>query len=246
MLGGTGLSNPMKFYGGMEELHLKATRTEGGYLVSGALPSVSNLDDNHWFGIVAEVEGAQRLMAYVCCDAEGLRLKEKIGYLGLNGSATYACQFKNVFIPEKWIISEDADTFIEQVRPAFVFYQIPLGLGVTAAAIRSIHRARAKQGGCNRYLPIQATELEQELEALQEQTYKLAGETNNFPSIWKELLQTRLDVVNLTSKAVHANMVHSGSAAYISKSDPARRLRESYFLINLTPTVRHLEKLLSR
>ncbi|MCT2536479.1 acyl-CoA dehydrogenase [Aquibacillus koreensis] len=245
VLGGTGLSNPMKFYGGMEKLHLQATRTEGGYYVSGTLPSVSNLGENHWFGMVAEVNEGHRVMAYVRCDSEGLNLKEKVDYLGLNGSATYACQFKDVFIPDKWVIAENADAFIKQVRPAFIFYQIPLGFGVTASSIRSILRARTKQGGCNSYLPVQADDLEQELNSLREQTYELAGETEDFPAIWEKLLRIRLGIAYLTSKAVHANMMHSGSAAYIQKSDPARRLRESYFLVNLTPTVRHLEKLLS-
>ncbi|OOR09298.1 acyl-CoA dehydrogenase, partial [Bacillus mycoides] len=30
LLGGTGLSNPMKFYAGLETLHLKAKRADGG------------------------------------------------------------------------------------------------------------------------------------------------------------------------------------------------------------------------
>ncbi|QWC23621.1 acyl-CoA/acyl-ACP dehydrogenase [Bacillus haikouensis] len=245
LLGGTGLSNPMKFYGGMEELHLNATRTEGGYSVSGTLPSVSNLGDTHWFGIVAEVDDDQRIMACIPCDVDGLNLKEKIDYLGLNGSATFACQFKGVFIPDNWLIAEDADSFIKQVRPAFIFYQIPLGLGVTEAAIHSINKVKSKQGGSNQYLPVQAEELEQELEGLREKTYKLASMTTDFSIVWEELIRIRLEVVYLTSKAVHANMIHSGSAAYIQKSDPSRRLRESYFLVNLTPTVRHLEMLLA-
>jgi hypothetical protein len=32
----------------------------------------------------------------------------------------------------------------------------------------------------------------------------------------------------------------------LQQSDPSRRLRESYFLANLTPTVKHLEKVLNR
>lgn len=33
-LGGTGLSNPMKFFAGLEKLHLRAKPTTGGYLIS--------------------------------------------------------------------------------------------------------------------------------------------------------------------------------------------------------------------
>lgn len=51
--GGTGLSNPMKFYAGMDKLYLKAEPAEGGYALSGQLPMVSNLGKGHWFGAVA-------------------------------------------------------------------------------------------------------------------------------------------------------------------------------------------------
>lgn len=38
-------------------------------------------------------------------------------------------------------------------------------------------------------------------------------------------------------------MLHNGSAGYLKKSDPSRRLREIYFFANLTPTVKQLEKM---
>ena len=47
-------------------------------------------------------------MCFVSCDAEGLKMKEKVDYLAINGSATYACSFKDVFIPNEWILSENA------------------------------------------------------------------------------------------------------------------------------------------
>ena len=43
VLGGTGLSNPMKSFFGIERLKLKGRKVEGGYIVKGALPWVSNL-----------------------------------------------------------------------------------------------------------------------------------------------------------------------------------------------------------
>ncbi|MEW8987167.1 MAG: acyl-CoA dehydrogenase family protein, partial [Bacillus sp. (in: firmicutes)] len=174
LLGGTGLSNPMKYYAGLETLHLKATRTDKGYSVNGQLPSVSNLGKDHWFGIIAEVSPDQRMMAVVPCNAEGLTLKAKLEYLGVNGSATYSCAFNEVTIPEEWIVSHDVDSFIVKIRPAFVLYQIPLGLGVTEASIGSIRQVCNKQGGCNDFLPIQPDELEKELEQICTEVYKLA------------------------------------------------------------------------
>lgn len=243
-LGATGLSNPMKYYAGLESLHLKATRTDGGYVIHGNLPAVSNLDGDHWFGVVAATDDDQRIMAFVPCNAEGLTLKEKQEYLGVNGSATYACKFNQVFISDDWIISDNADDFVKVIRPIFVLYQIPLGLGVTDASIESIQKVRNKQEGCNRFLSLQPDEVEEELAAVREKTYQKAV-VNDITTKWEDLLSIRLDTVNLTIKAVHTNMLHLGGTAYLQKSDSSRRLREAYFFVNLTPTVKHLEKLLA-
>ena len=43
ILGGTGLSNPMKSLFGIEKLKLRGRKVDGGYIVKGALPWVSNL-----------------------------------------------------------------------------------------------------------------------------------------------------------------------------------------------------------
>lgn len=243
LLGATGLSNPMKYYAGLESLHLRAERVDGGYIVSGTLPAVSNLDEKHWFGIIAEINEQERVMLYVHGQTPGLKLKEKLDYLGLNGSATLSCTFNQVFIPNDWVISEQADTFVEKIRPTFVLYQIPLGLGVTAASIECIEKASNKQGGSNQYVSVQAQELKDELQLLQEQLNHLANHAVS--NQWQNFIRVRLQTVNLTSKAVHTAMIHQGSAAYLQHSASSRRLRESYFFVNLSPTVRHLEKMMS-
>jgi alkylation response protein AidB-like acyl-CoA dehydrogenase len=56
ILGGTGLSNPMKSFFGIEKLKLKGRKVEGGYIVKGALPWVSNLGPGHFFGTIFERE----------------------------------------------------------------------------------------------------------------------------------------------------------------------------------------------
>src|SRR5262245_32472152 len=56
ILGGTGLSNPMKSFFGIERLKLKGRKVEGGYIVRGALPWVSNLGPDHYFGTIFERE----------------------------------------------------------------------------------------------------------------------------------------------------------------------------------------------
>ena len=242
ILAGTGLSNPMKFYAGLEKLHLSAKKVEGGYLVSGVLPSVSNLGKGHSFGFVAGLNDTEQIMGIVSCDVEGLQLKEKVDYLAINGSATYACSFKDVFIPNENILSEDAGAFIEVIRPAFLLYQIPLGLGVTQASIESIEKVCQRQNGCNQYLKNRPEDLRQEEEKIQAKIQTLF-EQEHVP--FKEIAAIRLQSAYLTLEAVQASMLHNGSAGYLQNCAPSRRLREAYFYANLTPTIKHLEKVLN-
>lgn len=239
-LGATGLSNPMKYYAGLETLHLKAEETETGYVLNGTLPAVSNLDDKHWFGVIASVNDHKRIMAFVPCAASGLSLQEKPEYLALNGTATYACAFNQVEIPKQWIISGNSDDFCGVVRPTFILYQIPLGIGVTKAAIQSIEKVHNRQNGCNKYLSVQADELREEWSRVRSDLLDLTGGTSLTVN---DIIEARYQSVQLTLKATQAEMIHNGSPGYLKKSDPSRRLRETYFFVNLTPTVKQLEKM---
>src|ERR1700716_629849 len=56
ILGGTGLSNPMKSFFGIEKLKLKGRKVEGGYVAQGPRAWVSNLGPDHYFGTIFERE----------------------------------------------------------------------------------------------------------------------------------------------------------------------------------------------
>lgn len=242
LLAGTGLSNPMKFYAGLENLHLKAEKVEKGYRISGVLPSVSNIGETHGFGAIAAINDSEQVMFFAFCNTKGLTLKEKNEYLGINGSSTYACVFKDVFVPNELVISEDANTFVEKIKPTFIAYQIPLGLGVIEASIQSIEKVSTRQNGCNQFLKVQPADLG-ELKARFKQDLDAIVQSDNLD--WKEIAKVRLSTTYLTLETVQAAMLHNGSAAYLNVSPTARRLKEAYFFANLTPTIRHLEKILS-
>ncbi|AOM82165.1 acyl-CoA dehydrogenase family protein [Salisediminibacterium beveridgei] len=242
VIGATGLSNPMKHYAGLEKLHLNAVREKGGYSITGALPAVSNLGPGHWFGIIAQAEEPnQRIMAFIPFDAKGLSTNEKLSYAGINGSATYSCKFNSVFVPDEEVITEDADQFVKTIRPYFVTYQIPLGTGVTEAAMASIGKYETRQNRCNDFLSTDDQELCHELTSVQE---KLDELTSGGAPDWSEIIQLKKQTTELTASAVHTAMLHAGGSGYQSNSPDYRRLRESYFFLNLTPTIKHLEKLL--
>ncbi|MGE7021808.1 acyl-CoA dehydrogenase family protein [Solibacillus cecembensis] len=237
LLGATGLSNPMKHYSGLEELLLTARQTAEGYMINGVLPAVSNLGNRHYFGAIAAL-GDRDVMVLVSTNTPGLELKEKVGFIGVNGSATYTCKFNQVFIPTNQVIAEDARAFCDEIRPTFIYYQIPLGLGVIAAAGDGIEKVKAKQNGCNDYLQVQARELFAQYDRLNAELEHAARQVD-----LKEVVNIRLETVQATLAAVQANMMHNGAAGYVAGSVASRKLREAYFFANLTPTVRHLEKL---
>lgn len=242
LLAGTGLSNPLKSFAKLETLHLQAEKTDGGYLVSGSLPAVSNIGENHAFAFIAEVDGKEKVMGFVYGQQKGLSLKPRTGFVGVNGSATYCATFDEVFIPYAQVISTEVDRYIETIRAHFIAYQIPLALGVSAASIELMEKLAEKHGtlheNITRYLPVQPGDIKMKLDALYYRLEK-AVETNRFA--WDELVDIRLNSVYLTLDAVEASMLHNGGRGYVKSSVAERKLREAYFLVNLTPTVKHLE-----
>jgi len=239
LLGATGLSNPMKYYAGMEKLHLQAEQVDGGYVINGVLPAVSNLGANHYFGSLANCNGKE-VMVFVHADDENLQFKEAVDFLGVNGSATNSVRFTNVFIADESVVSHDATSFIEEIRPTFVLYQIPLGIGVMEAAIEGIEKVKGKQNGSNQFLPVQAADIAKKIITLKGALKSIAsGEQKGL----LDICQLRLNTVYETLGAVQANMLHNGSGGYTNGSSPSRKLREAYFFANLTPTVRQLEKM---
>jgi alkylation response protein AidB-like acyl-CoA dehydrogenase len=243
-LGGTGLSNPMKYYAGLEPLRLKAEKTINGYRVTGTLPFVSNLGDDHWFGIIAELNESQRIAALVSCRATGLAMEERENFLGLNGTATYTCKFEDVWIPAEWILDENADRLVRKVRPYFVMSQIGLALGLIYASIDYMVRLRQTLNEVNQYLPLQPEDLERKWKALRDKVYHLAQTSSDLSNRWEEIIEARLKSAYLAVESAQAELFHSGGRGYVKSSPTSRRLREAYFIAVLTPAIKHLEKLL--
>ncbi len=244
VLCGTGLSNAMKFYAGLESLKLHAQRVAGGYQFSGILPYISNLANDHWFGCVAEVDKQQRVAAFIPCDLPGLTLSERQGFMGLNGTATYHCRFVQAFVPDHYVINHDADALVKRVQPGFILTQVGMGLGLSESIIKGIERLSKKTGHSNHYLPQQAEPLRERLQTIRIQAYRAAEFNNADGSSVREIMAIRLDSAYLALDAAQAAMLHIGGAAYLRQSAASRRLREAYFVALVTPTVKHLEKLL--
>ncbi|WP_027416634.1 acyl-CoA dehydrogenase family protein [Aneurinibacillus terranovensis] len=242
VLAGTGLSNPMKYYAGMEPIRLKAKRVDKGYKISGVTPYVSNVGPGHWFGIIAQVNEKQRIFTMVDCDSLGLSMTEHKDFSGLNGTRSFTCRFNDVFIPNEFIISDSADQFIPMIRSSFVLTQVGMGLGLVQASVDTMLKAMNKQNGTNRYMDICPSQILDQVTALQQKAYLLSGSSKDEDFI--SAVQIRLQTAELALKATETAVLYQGAAGYFRKSDCMRRLREALFIAVVTPAIKHLKRLL--
>ena len=247
-LGATGLSNPMKFYSGIESLRVTGERTSDGYIINGTLPWVSNLGDDHYFGVVFEEKGhsEHRIMAMVQCSQPGVRLCDGGRFIALEGSRTFATRFENCFVEDDFVLADPADEYIKAIRPGFVLMQVGMAIGLIRACAALMRKQDKTHWHVNQFLP-HAGELEEKADELLQRTKRLAqtpGETD--PRFVVQALQARLDAGELSLAAAQACMLSGGARAYAEKSHQNRKLRESYFVGVVTPATKHLRKEIAR
>ena len=145
VLGGTALSNPMKSFFGIEHLRLKGKRSNGGYVVNGALPYVSNLGSDHYFGAIFEVDdGGSKfpVMAIVPCAAEGISLAANTKFLALDGTRTYSVQLRDASIPDAWVLADPAQDYVKRIRAGFVLLQAGMAFGLIRDCIKLMRKNR--------------------------------------------------------------------------------------------------------
>ncbi|KRC12182.1 acyl-CoA dehydrogenase [Hydrogenophaga sp. Root209] len=251
-LGGTALSNPMKSYAQIESLLLKATPVEGGYIVNGALPWVSNLGPGHACGAIAAVVHGDELigrevMFLLRCGAPGVELRECPSFSAMEGTGTYALRLKDHFIGADDVIADAAKPFIARIRAAFVMLQCGMAVGVTQGAIDSIWEVEAQLGHVNQFLEDRPDALQAELDALAERVMKLA-ETPYNPSVefFIDVLDARAHGAELSLRAAQSALLHQGARGYLMSSAVQRRVRESHFVAIVTPAIKHLRKEIAR
>jgi len=248
VLAGTGMSNTMKAFAGIEELRLTGKRVDGGYIVNGSLPWVSNLGEDHVFGTQFKLEGSERtVMALVDCASEGFTLRLSAHFTALEGTRTFACIFENVFIPDEMIIDEDGAGFLRRARSGIVLLQFGMGFGNIQSCIDLCSDAEPLLGHVNAYLDDRPDELQDELDDAVDAVLALAEspfETSD--EFFQDLLQLRLGAGELALRASQSAMLHTGAKGYLKTAPAQRKLRESYFVAIVTPAIKHLRKELDR
>lgn len=248
-LGGTGLSNPIKSYAGIEKLLLRATPEGEGYRLRGSLPWVSHLQPDGYCGVIAAVVDAggrptgQEVMLLVAATSPGVELAPCPPFSGMEGTSTFALHLDDVWIGPDAVIARDAAAFIASIRPSFVLLQCGFGLGVIQGAIESILAVEGSLGPVNRHLDDQAGPLQAQLDGLWQRIDQLARSPHQRdPAYRLAVLEARADCSELSLRAAQAALLHQGARGYLARSPVQRRVRESHFVAIVTPALKQLRQ----
>src|SRR3984885_9714181 len=247
ILGGTGLSNPMKSFFDIEKLKLKGRKVDGGYAVRGALPWVSNLGPGHFFGTIfeREDEGGQVMFLADCSDP-AITLQPCKPFLAMDGTGTYGVQFRDVFVPDDLILADPAGPFVQKIRAGFILLQMGMATGLIRDCINIMNEVDPPLGHVNRYLPQQPVNFGELLTELETGAMALAADPyNEDESYWRKVVALRLRLGEAGVAAAHAAMLHCGARGYLKSHRAQRRLREAYFVAIVTPATKQLRKMLA-
>lgn len=249
VLGGTGLSNPMKTFFGIEKMRLKGTRTANGYTVRGSLPWVSNVGEDGYFGIVFSVEeegSIKHVMAVARGDQAGVKTVLDHDFMSMAGTATRSVQFRDALIEDLFVLSDPIDGYLQKIRPGFVLMQTGMALGMIRSSIKLMEQVEGQLGHVNKYLEKQPSDFQALLTELESEIMDLA-KTPYDTSIayFRRVITARLRGGEASTEAAHFAMLHCGARGFVSKGAAQRRLRESYFIAVVTPATKQLRKMLA-
>ncbi len=119
------------------------------------MPAVSNIQEDHYFGAISKHESSDEFVMFILrANQDGITLVEKTNFLRVNGSATYQITLNQVAVPQSQIITHDAKQFAATIRPQFVAYQIPIGLGSIKSSLELIDAFSNAQNGINQYFRV--------------------------------------------------------------------------------------------
>lgn len=252
---GTGLSNTIKSCDTIEDFRLSARRVEGGYVVNGVLPWVSNLGAKHYFATGCPVVGAPEgddglVFVLVDCQSPNFKLVDCAHFVALDGTRTLACHFKDTFVPDAMVLShpEQSRDYVRRIKPGMVLAQMGMGLGLIDACAEMMRQSNKTHAHVNQYLDDQVGDIETALEDARKATLALAESVTSNPGSVSvvDVLRLRLAGGELSVRAAHAAMLHMGAKGYLQRSPAQRRLREAYFVAIVTPATKHLRREIAR
>ncbi|WP_343649320.1 acyl-CoA dehydrogenase family protein [Herbaspirillum sp.] len=249
--GGTGLSNPMKAFAGIERMLLRARQVPGGYRVSGALPWVSHIGPGQYFGAIASVyrddqSHSHDIIFLVRCDQQVV-LRQCPEFSGMEGTSTWGVRLEDYFVGEDNMIADPARPFIEKIRAAFILLQIGMATGLIQGALDSMRDVEPLLGHVNQFLDDRPDELEAEYLELAGRVARLTGSPfDGSKDYLLDVLDARAQGAELALRATQSALLHQGARGYLINSAPQRRVREAHFAAIVTPAIKHLRSEMAR
>ncbi|KAA6225631.1 acyl-CoA dehydrogenase [Campylobacter sp. LR185c] len=237
--GGTGLSNGAKALSDIEKNFIKAKKVDKGYVLNGSLPWVSNLDNNHYFALLCDADENEKIFAFIDCSKA--KLSDKIHFCALEGSATKSVSLNDYFLSDEFIIAKNGEEFFKKVLKGFLLLQCGMGLGLCKNSIELMKKA--KKDDIN-FLPIKPNMLLDKVYDFEKKTALLCENVNNTDI--KEIVEFRLVLAELSLECSKWAVLYQGSNAYLKDSNGVKNLLESYFMALVTPSIKHLYKLLAK
>lgn len=237
--GATGLSNAIKFIGGVEGLQTTAQTTDQGWVLNGYLPWVSNLHTKQFYVVVAADRGEQSPGVFALRhDDPGVIRNPDLALHCMQGSNTASIHIEQCQVSAERLIAESAADFIQIVRPQFLTLQSALSTGVSLRCLDQVlnhPRANAKQKK-------QAAEYQARIIAIQNE---LCAGSNSGVFLDKpaELFALRIELAQLCQAASLLELQAEGGASFLQglRDHTQRRLREALFLPMVSPSISQLQ-----
>ncbi|BFU59278.1 MULTISPECIES: acyl-CoA dehydrogenase family protein [Rodentibacter] len=247
--GGTGLSNAVKFLSGIEELNVRITEKAGKYYLNGTLPWITNLSSEKFAIIFAadfQDEPNRPALILAIPSEAGLERLPELPLVALKGSHTHPVRLDNLELNKEWIISDNAQAYLAEIRPAFLGLQFGMAFGLAQKSLNEVENSFQYHSSRN-VLKAEWEQAKQELTRI-EQALAQGLANQQFITEPKSLFQLRIDIVNVVASSILLELQAGGGRGYLENtgSDFIRRWREMAFLPIVTPSAVQLRTILNQ
>lgn len=246
--GGTGLSNAVKFLSGIEELQVKIIEKDGKRYLQGRLPWITNLTAKGFVTIIAaEYENGSHAPIIVALpsNAQGVVRAKELSLVALQGSNTVAVELNYVELDPDWIIANNAEEYLSDVRPTFLGLQCAMAFGLAARSLAEVKKVLDYVENRSVLKPEYDVQV-QKLADLEQRLAQGLAQGDYFIENPKALFNIRIEIVDVVAQSLLLELQASGGRGYLQNagSDFIRRWREGAFLPVVTPSALQLKTIL--
>lgn len=239
--GVTGMAAAQRQAVGLGDVPMVATPDGDGYILSGPIAWASNVYEDSVMVLSANTPDHRSLVIVVRASDPGVTIRKAPKLLALDATASTMLQFDDVRVPAERVLGDDLPEFLVNVRPQFLLLQTAFCIGIAGRALKE---AEPRLGGLGEFYATDHAKLVEEHERL----HRLLADQSADPAgqYMQDLLQLRLDGVELAVGATRLEMSVSGGMGYAQASAANRRFREATFLPVQSPTQAQLNWELDR